>query len=193
MKLKIKNYAVIQAQYIANGKFEEEVLFVGTQKECAKVEDEYRKTYTDTTKINCYTINIDEHHKQTAYIEALKEHEKTLTEEYKKEIVEVGGKKYYKYILDFKKEYEKRIITISQLCGLTDKEVDAARALRSYLGFEDDTDLLMEDIEYGYITTNIGRDGKTYVWYADESNNVAVEVETLTLIEDEDEICGLLA
>ena len=91
--------------------FMETVLYSGTQKECAKYEDmkrkEYRKQYGDDfgTFIDCFTEDVEERENRQSYNKALKEYAAGLTEDQRKEIVEIDGKRFYKYILDFKKQY----------------------------------------------------------------------------------------
>ena len=39
-------------------------------------------------------------------------------------------------------------------------------------------------VKYDYLTVNKGRDHKMYVWFLDESNNIAVEIDTLRVVDD---------
>ena len=71
---------------------------------------------------------------------------------------------------------------------LTNKEIEAARKLRSFLGFENDDELLQADFDNDYLTVNGGCDDKIYIWYCDENNNTAINIDTLEIISDEQEI-----
>lgn len=71
---------------------------------------------------------------------------------------------------------------------LTNKEIEAARKLRGFLGFENDDELLQADFDNDYLTVNNGCDNRIYVWYYDENNNAAINVDTLEIISDEQEI-----
>lgn len=68
------------------------------------------------------------------------------------------------------------------------KEFEAARILRNWLGFENDDELIREDFDNDYLTVNIGADEECYIWYCDESNNAAINVNTHEIISDEEEI-----
>ena len=37
-----------------------------------------------------------------------------------------------------------------------------------------------------YLSVNTGRDGKEYVWYLDEKNNVAADIETGKFLSEEE-------
>jgi hypothetical protein len=50
------------------------------------------------------------------------------------------------------------------------------RQILDSLNLESDEDSIRHYEDCDYLTVNIGRDGKTYVWYEDWNNSVAVEV-----------------
>lgn len=60
----------------------------------------------------------------------------------------------------------------------------AMQVLYDYIG-NTEPDIL-NDIEHGYLTENTGRSGRDVVWYADENNDVAVYVDTLEILSDEE-------
>jgi len=37
-----------------------------------------------------------------------------------------------------------------------------------------------------YLTINTGRNGRDYAWYADESHNIAVDIETLEVLTNQE-------
>lgn len=39
-------------------------------------------------------------------------------------------------------------------------------------------------VKYDYLTLNKGRNNKLYAWFLDESNNIAVEIDTLRVVDD---------
>ena len=100
-------YAVIEREHITGATFNETVIFVGSKEECTQVEHNTRLTYRNTVEIDCYTVDINEYERTAKYLEALKAHAETLTAEQKKEVIEINGKRYIKYIVDFKNEYFK--------------------------------------------------------------------------------------
>lgn len=62
--------------------------------------------------------------------------------------------------------------------------------LYELLGF-DFTDFNI-DIKYDYLTENIARNGRSVLWYIDETHNAAIYVDTLELLTDEEiekELC----
>lgn len=42
---------------------------------------------------------------------------------------------------------------------------------------------IMDDLEHDYLTINDGFDGKTYIWYTDEINDVAIRVEDGKIVD----------
>ena len=64
----------------------------------------------------------------------------------------------------------------------------AAAELLDYLDFDlsDVEAKIEEERSNGYLTTNTGRNGKKYIWYMDESNNAAIDLETGEIIDDAD-------
>lgn len=58
-----------------------------------------------------------------------------------------------------------------------------ARRLYNYLCYRDTKKDIMNDLEHDYLTINDGFDGKTYIWYADEINDVAIRVEDGRIID----------
>lgn len=98
---------------IESFKGNETVVFSGTKKECYSFEDKarsdlIRENGDDITAINdFYTISKNEREKQINRKKSLEEYAKTLTKEDLSKIVEIDGKKYAKWIIDFKENNEK--------------------------------------------------------------------------------------
>lgn len=100
-------YAVIENRHITGAEFVETVLFAGSLEECVEYEHNTRRGYKNRCEVDCYTVNVEEYKNLAKYLDALKAFAETLTKEQKEEIIEIDGKRYAKYILDFKKEYFK--------------------------------------------------------------------------------------
>lgn len=49
-------------------------------------------------------------------------------------------------------------------------------------------EIIQKDIEKGYLTINKGKNNSEYIWYMDENNNLAINLETKELITDEKEL-----
>ena len=49
-------------------------------------------------------------------------------------------------------------------------------------------EIIQKDIEKGYLTINKGKNNSEYIWYMDENNNLAINIETKELITDEKEL-----
>ena len=49
-------------------------------------------------------------------------------------------------------------------------------------------EIIQKDIEKGYLTINKGKNNSEYIWYMDENNNLAINIETEELITDEKEL-----
>lgn len=98
-------YVVIETIYPAEG----QVVFVGTKLECAEYEEAARRELTQDERIthDFYTENAVEMEKRREYIKALDAYGDTLTEEEKAEIITIDGRKYQKWMVDFRKEYYK--------------------------------------------------------------------------------------
>ena len=69
-----------------------------------------------------------------------------------------------------------------------EKEIKAMNKALEYAGTLETIEEAMSDDS---LTINKGRDGKKYAWYYTEGSNVAVEVESLNIIADEEEIENL--
>ena len=69
-----------------------------------------------------------------------------------------------------------------------EKEIKAMNKALEYAGTLETIEEAMSDDS---LTINKGRDGKKYAWYYTEGSNVAVEVESLNIITDEEEIENL--
>lgn len=69
-----------------------------------------------------------------------------------------------------------------------EKEKKAMNKALEYVGTLETIEEAMSDDS---LTINKGRDGKKYAWYCTEGSNVAVEVESLNIISDEEEIENL--
>lgn len=65
------------------------------------------------------------------------------------------------------------------------------KAMNKALEYASTLETIEEAISNDSLTINKGRDGKRYAWYCTEGSNVAVEVETLNIITDEEEIENL--
>lgn len=68
------------------------VVFSGTLKECSRYEDELRKTYKDRTMIDCWTEKANKDKEGYLY--------DRLTDEEKRDVIEVDGKKYIRKIYE---------------------------------------------------------------------------------------------
>lgn len=107
-KIEMENkdvYIVVETIYPAEG----QVVFIGTKLECAQYEEAARKELTPEERIthDFYTENAVEMEKRREYIRALDAYGDTLTEEEKAEIITIDGRRYQKWIVDFRKEYYK--------------------------------------------------------------------------------------
>ena len=69
-----------------------------------------------------------------------------------------------------------------------EKEIKAMNKALEYAGT---LETIEEAISDDSLTINKGRDGKIYAWFCTEGSNVAVEVESLNIITDEEEIENL--
>lgn len=78
------------------------------------------------------------------------------------------------YIEDYREEYMNSIVIINE----------AAKKLYEYMGH--DFDSISNDMEHDYLTENPGRNGRSYLWYMDETECVAIDIETLEIHEDEE-------
>ena len=58
-------------------------------------------------------------------------------------------------------------------------EINALEKMR------DLTDLYALENDGDYLTENTGRDGNTYLWYTDKNQNIAINVETLETLSQE--------
>lgn len=95
-------FYVVENRHLGGGDFLETVIYTGTQKECAAFEDEQRKTYPEErSEIDCWTVNAAEYTKTLTRKESLDEYLASLSDEERAEVVEIGGKRYKKAILDF--------------------------------------------------------------------------------------------
>lgn len=98
--------------FAGHPQFEETELFSGTMDDCSKAEarekEKYKMSYGDDyyMTVDCHLEKKAERDAHIKYNKALKEYAATLSEEEKKELVEINGNVYRKYILDFKKQYE---------------------------------------------------------------------------------------
>lgn len=78
---------------------EPEIIFKGTAMECAKFEEHFRKNIVDTSIHDVWTKSDEEIKKAQAAIDFFE----TLTEEDKKDLIEVDGRKY------IRKVYERQV------------------------------------------------------------------------------------
>lgn len=82
---------------------------------------------------------------------------------------------------------------------LNKKEMRAANNLYDYIGFlgyskEELIEAVDNDIEHGYLTDHIGKDGKYYWWYMDgeSGESVAIRVDDGEILTDEKQICDIV-
>lgn len=64
----------------------------------------------------------------------------------------------------------------------------ALKKLYEEIGFEN----VLSDIENDYLTENSCRNGRDVLWYMDENNNVAIYIDTLEFLTEEEiekELC----
>ena len=69
--------------------------------------------------------------------------------------------------------------------------VEEQKAMEKALKWVATSESLKDAVNNDYLTINKGRDGKIYAWYFDGTSNAAVEVESLNIIADEEEIENL--
>lgn len=69
-----------------------------------------------------------------------------------------------------------------------EKEIKAMNKALEYVGTLKTIEEAMSDDS---LTINKGRNGKRYAWYFTDGSNLAVEVESLNIITDEEEIENL--
>lgn len=67
---------------------------------------------------------------------------------------------------------------------MNEKELTAAKALYKEIGR--DIDEIKNDYDRYDLTINVGRDKSTYAWYANETTNAAINIETLKITYDDD-------
>lgn len=90
----------------------EEVIFEGTQEECAKIEDELRaklireKGDEATIEQDYYTKSKAEREKLQERVALMNEYQEGLTDEELHEKVIIDGKEYMKWVIDFNKMYK---------------------------------------------------------------------------------------
>ena len=68
------------------------------------------------------------------------------------------------------------------------KEIDT---LYDYLEFDNNGRDVTPDIKNGYLTINEGKDGQDYLYYLDESKDVALNIATGKIITNKDELESL--
>ena len=67
---------------------------------------------------------------------------------------------------------------------LNEKELKATKLLYDHLGL--DLESYPTDMENGYLTQNLGRDGLWYMWYLDNSKECVISVDNLEIIADKE-------
>lgn len=93
---------VVENQHIGGTEFLETVIFSGSQESCTEYENELRKTYPeDRGRIDCWTVNAADYQKTQMRATGLREYMDSLPEKEKKAVVEIGGRRYLKAVLDF--------------------------------------------------------------------------------------------
>lgn len=76
----------------------------------------------------------------------------------------------------------------------TDKEIQAIEKLYMWVTGDqakDNLDLLQEDIENDCYSEMVGQDGQTYIWYRDEAKDVAINIDTMEVIDNSEVIDDL--
>lgn len=109
---------------------------------------------------------------------ALQEHNK-LEQEIRKNMSDIG--------LDFDSigaEYEDMIDNLRVLTDYTDREIEGMIAVLSSADFDSDLMSVIDNLRHDYLTVNNGRDGKKYIWYMDESNNIILRLDTMSVVVD---------
>lgn len=84
-------------------------IFTGSKSECALYEDRARKKLTADNRIthDFYIKSLEDIEKSQQYLKALDEYAATLTDKEKTKIIDVDGKRYVKYVYDFRKMWNK--------------------------------------------------------------------------------------
>lgn len=57
------------------------------------------------------------------------------------------------------------------------------KRLYSYMDHEYSTEAVQNDVDHNYLTLNRGFDNKAYLWYADETTDVAICVEDGMIVD----------
>lgn len=95
--------------------FAENILYKGALTDCCVFEEEkraeYRRKYGDEfgISIDCHTERAEAYEHRKAYTEMLSEYASTLTSKEKSILVEIDGKKYHRYILEFKEKFKEML------------------------------------------------------------------------------------
>lgn len=106
-RIKDENMYYVIESYKGN----ETIVFAGTKKECYVFEDKARADLIRANGVEITTINDfyveskSERERMKNRISSLKEYAKTLTKEELEEIVEIDGKNYVKWMLDFDEKF----------------------------------------------------------------------------------------
>jgi hypothetical protein len=84
-------------------------------------------------------------------------------------------------------EYLKEIYNELKLEEYTIEQIDKAlKELYYFYNFPEDYELVLNDLKHDYLTGNVTRNGREVLWYMDESLNVAIYVDTLEQLTDEE-------
>lgn len=127
---------------------------------------------TKIEKLNELWWKSEEEHNQTA----LEDHNR-LEQEIRTEIAEIG--------IDFDTvgaEYEDMISNIRTLTDYTDSEIEGMRAVLSSADFDSGLMSVIYNLKHDYLTVNNGRDGKKYIWYMDDGNNIILNLNTMSVV-----------
>ena len=91
-------------------------------------------------------------------------------------------------ILNIKVE-DNRLIIEKEIGIMNEKEMMVASKLYDYMGWDDDKlERILSDWKHDYLTNNESKDNEMYLTYYDGTTTVAIHVETLAIIEDDEEL-----
>lgn len=93
-------------------------------------------------------------------------------------------------ILSIKVEDDKLVIE-KEIGNMNEKEMMVASKLYDYMGWEDDKlERILSDWKHDYLTINESKDNEMYLAYYDGTTTVAINIETLAIIQDDEELAN---
>lgn len=113
---------------------------------------------------------------------SFKELEQCFTMEYEYCVVATIADEFKELYQGWSDDILERANRAGERCYKAEKIVDLYNRL---YGDDWTEDIILNDHEKGYLTINTGRDGEEYAWYADENNNIAVNLVTGAVIGEE--------